>query len=62
MGDGGNVGVRCFEKDHSHSRSVYNLHTGDWLQIDGEGAHRPVDLVELPIRFRSVSAFPDSQV
>ena len=35
---------------------------GDSLQIDGEGAHGPVDLVEVPIRFPSVIAFPDSQV
>ncbi len=30
--------------DYSHSRSVYRLHPGDSLQIDGEGAHGPVDL------------------
>jgi hypothetical protein len=41
---------------------VYRLHPGDSLQIDGEGAHGPVDLVELPIRFLSVIAFPDSAV
>jgi hypothetical protein len=38
------------------------LHPGDSLQIDGEGAHGPVDLVQVPIRFLSVIAFPDSQV
>ena len=48
--------------DYSHSRSVYRLHPGDSLQFDGEGAHGPVDLVEVPIRFLSVIAFPDSQV
>ena len=48
--------------DYSNSRSVYRLHPGDSLQMDGEGAHGPVDLVELPIRFLSVIAFPDSQV
>ncbi len=48
--------------DYSHSRSVYRLDSGDSLQLDGEGAHGPVDLVELPIRFLSVVAFPDSQV
>lgn len=48
--------------DYSHSRSVYRLHPGDSLQIDGEGAHGPVDLIEVPIRFLSVIAFPDSQV
>lgn len=48
--------------DYGHSRSVYRLQAGDSLQIDGEGAHGPVDLVEVPIRFLSVIAFPDSQV
>ena len=33
--------------DYGHSRSVYRLHPGDSLQIDGEGAHGPVDLVEI---------------
>ena len=27
--------------DYGHSRSVYRLHPGDSLQIDGEGAHGP---------------------
>ncbi len=48
--------------DYAHSRSVYRMHPGDALQLDGEGAHGPVELVELPIRFLSVIAFPDSAV
>lgn len=48
--------------DYAHSRSIYRLHPGDALQIDGEGAHGPSELVELPIRFLSVIAFPDSAV
>jgi cupin domain len=48
--------------DYSHSRRVYRLAAGDSLQLDGEGAHGPVGLVELPIRFLSVIAFPDSKV
>ena len=48
--------------DYSHSRSVYRLEPGDSLQLDGEGAHGPVDLVEVPIRFLSVIAFPDASV
>lgn len=48
--------------DYGHSRSVYRLEAGDSLQLDGEGAHGPVELVELPIRFLSVIAFPDSTV
>ncbi|WP_244927655.1 XRE family transcriptional regulator [Nocardioides sp. W7] len=46
--------------DYGHSRTVYRLEPGDSLQFDGEGAHGPTDLVELPIRFLSVIAFPDS--
>ena len=42
--------------DYSHSRSVYRLEPGDSLQIDGEGAHGPVDLIEaadpLPVGHR----------
>lgn len=45
--------------DYSHSRTVYRLEPGDSMQLDGEGAHGPVDLVELPIRFLSVIAFPE---
>ena len=48
--------------DYAHSRSVYRMHPGDALQLDGEGAHGPVELVELPCRFLSVIAFPDSAV
>ena len=48
--------------DYAHSRSVYRLSPGDSLQLDGEGAHGPVELVELPIRFLSVIAFPDSAI
>jgi transcriptional regulator with XRE-family HTH domain len=46
--------------DYGHSRTVYRLNPGDSLQFDGEGAHGPTDLIELPIRFLSVIAFPDS--
>jgi transcriptional regulator with XRE-family HTH domain len=45
--------------DYSHSRTVYRLEPGDAMQLDGEGAHGPVDLVEVPIRFLSVIAFPE---
>jgi transcriptional regulator with XRE-family HTH domain len=48
--------------DYGHGRSVYRMQPGDALQFDGEGAHGPVDLIELPIRFLSVIAFPDSSV
>ncbi|BBX85240.1 helix-turn-helix domain-containing protein [Mycolicibacterium aubagnense] len=48
--------------DYGHSRSVYRMNPGDSLLIDGEGTHGPVDLIELPIRFLSVIAFPESRI
>lgn len=46
--------------DYGHGRSVYRLQPGDSLQLDGEGAHGPVSLERVPIRFLSVVAFPDA--
>ncbi|MEU4235761.1 XRE family transcriptional regulator [Actinoplanes sp. NPDC026619] len=48
------------QMDYAHGRSVHRLTPGDSLQMDGEGAHGPADLIELPIRFLSVIAFPDT--
>lgn len=48
--------------DYSHGRRTYRLRHGDSLVLDGEGAHGPVELVEVPIRFLSVIAFPDSSL
>ena len=45
--------------DYGHGRSVYRMEPGDSLALDGEGAHGPVKLIELPIRFLSIIAFPD---
>ncbi|MET0928455.1 MAG: XRE family transcriptional regulator [Aeromicrobium sp.] len=47
---------------YGHGRETYELGPGDSLQFDGEGAHGPVELTELPIRFLSVIAFPDSTI
>jgi transcriptional regulator with XRE-family HTH domain len=47
---------------YGHGRESYELGPGDSLQFDGEGAHGPVRLVDLPIRFLSVIAFPDAAV
>jgi transcriptional regulator with XRE-family HTH domain len=44
---------------YGHGEARYLLHPGDALQFDGEGAHGPDELVELPIRFLSVTAFGD---
>lgn len=48
--------------EYGHGRSTYRLEPGDSLQFDGEGAHGPTALVEVPIRFLSVIAFPDTHV
>jgi transcriptional regulator with XRE-family HTH domain len=48
--------------EYGHSRQTYRLTPGDSLQFDGEGAHGPTKLIELPIRFLSVIAFPDATV
>ncbi|MGW6195560.1 helix-turn-helix domain-containing protein [Kribbella sp. NPDC055110] len=48
--------------EYGHSRQTYQLTPGDSLQLDGEGAHGPTNLIELPIRFLSVIAFPDASV
>lgn len=45
---------------YGHGESRYELRPGDTLQFDGEGAHGPVALFELPIRFLSVTAFGDA--
>ncbi|KPI18986.1 transcriptional regulator, XRE family with cupin 2 sensor [Actinobacteria bacterium OK074] len=45
---------------YGHGRSSYTLRPGDALQFDGEAPHGPERLVELPIRFLTVTAFGDS--
>ena len=42
---------------YGHGGASYTMHVGDALQLDGEGTHGPEALVELPIRFLSVTAF-----
>ena len=42
---------------YGHGESSYTMRPGDALQVDGEGAHGPQELVELPIRFLSVVAY-----
>ncbi|MDX2909523.1 XRE family transcriptional regulator [Streptomyces griseiscabiei] len=45
---------------YGHGKSSHTLHPGDALQFDGEAPHGPERLVELPIRFLTVTAFGDS--
>jgi transcriptional regulator with XRE-family HTH domain len=42
---------------YGHGETRYEMHPGDALQFDGEGPHGPVQLLELPIRFLSITAF-----
>ena len=39
----------------------YLLDTGDTMQIHGEVAHSPLDMVRLPVRFLSIKVFPASE-
>jgi transcriptional regulator with XRE-family HTH domain len=48
--------------DYGHGRKVYRLKPGDSVTFDGEGAHGPVELVDFPIQFLSVIAFPDAHL
>jgi transcriptional regulator with XRE-family HTH domain/quercetin dioxygenase-like cupin family protein len=43
--------------DYSYSGAVYRLEPGDALQFDGEIAHGPAALLEVPVRFLSVIAY-----
>jgi len=45
------------EMVYGHGESRYLMQPGDSLQFDGEGPHGPCELVKLPIRFLSVTAF-----
>src|SRR6195952_4806987 len=45
---------------YGHGEGAYALRAGDALQLDGEGAHGPVELLELPARFLSVTAYGDA--
>ncbi|MEV7084649.1 XRE family transcriptional regulator [Streptomyces sp. NPDC093085] len=44
---------------YGHGEAQYTMRAGDALQLDGEGPHGPQELVELPIRFLSVTAYGD---
>ena len=45
---------------YGHGEGSYTLRPGDALQLDGEGAHGPVQLLELPSRFLSITAYGDA--
>ena len=47
------------EMVYGHGEARYVMRPGDALQLDGEGPHGPAELVVLPIRFLSVTAYGD---
>ena len=44
--------------EYGYGPKNYRLEAGDTIQIHGEVAHGPVELVEVPVRFMSVKVFP----
>ena len=46
---------------YGYGGKAYLLNTGDTMQIHGEVAHGPVELVDLPIRFISIKVYPASE-
>lgn len=48
------------EMVYGHGEASYTLRPGDALQFDGACAHGPVRLAALPVRFLSVTAYPDT--
>lgn len=47
------------EMVYGHGEASYRLAPGDTMQFDGEGPHGPQELHRLPIRFLSITAYPD---
>ena len=45
---------------YGHGGARYTMRPGDALQFDGEGAHGPDQLLKLPIRFLSVTAYGEA--
>jgi transcriptional regulator with XRE-family HTH domain len=45
------------EMDYGYAGASYRMRPGDSLQFDGEVAHGPVQLVTLPVRFLSITAY-----
>jgi len=50
------------EMVYGHGEGSYPLGPGDALQFDGEGAHGPMALPSLPVRFLSVTAYGDQHL
>jgi quercetin dioxygenase-like cupin family protein len=44
---------------YGHGESRYRMVAGDALQFDGEGAHGPEELIDVPAKFLSITAYGD---
>ncbi len=44
---------------YGYGEAHYTMRAGDALQFDGAGPHGPAELVELPIRFLSITSYGD---
>lgn len=44
--------------EYGYGGGRYTLSSGDTMQIHGEVAHGPTDLLELPVRFLSIKVYP----
>ena len=47
--------------DYGYGGNHYRLETGDTMQIHGEVAHGPVELIDLPVRFMSIKVYPTNE-
>jgi len=47
--------------DYGYGGKHYRLNAGDTMQIHGEVAHGPVELIDLPVRFISIKVYPASE-
>ncbi len=47
------------EMDYRYGNELYRMGPGDSILFDAEGIHGPVGLIELPVRFLVVTAYPD---
>ena len=46
--------------DYGYGNQRYRLEEGDTMQLHGEVAHGPVEIVDLPVRFLSIKVYPTS--
>lgn len=44
--------------DYGYGGESYRLEEGDTMQIHGEVAHGPVEIIDLPVRFLSIKVYP----